>query len=216
VVTQLMEALAFDWQFTTGELLHGDAFFPAQEAVGPVVARAIPAGPDEDHETLTMTLLGVLAEAQQSVRIVTPYFLPDQSVIDALRVAALRGVRVEIVLPGRGNLRLVQWAMTAQLWQVLRWGCRVFVTPPPFDHAKLMTVDGTWSLIGSANWDPRSLRLNFELAVECYCTGLARALDGLIDARLGTAEPVSLRDVDARPVPVKLRDGVARLLQPYL
>ena len=80
----------------------------------------------------------------------------------------MRGVEVNIVLPQKGNLRTVQWAMQATLWQVLEEGCRVWLTPPPFDHTKLMTVDGIWSLIGSGNWDARSLRLNFEFNVETY------------------------------------------------
>ena len=67
----------------------------------------------------------------------------------------------------------MQWASTAQLWQVLQRGCRVWLTPPPFDHTKLMVVDGAWVLLGSANWDPRSLRLNFEFDLECYDRALA-------------------------------------------
>ena len=150
------------------------------------------------------------------MRIVTPYFLPDQAMIAALSVAALRGVRVEVVLPARVNIPLVQWAAAAQLWQVLRPGCRVYVTPMPFDHTKLMVVDGRWSLFGSTNWDPRSLRLNFELDVESYCEELAGRLGAQIDARIAIAREMTLAEVDARSLPAKLRDGVARLMSPYL
>jgi len=95
-------------------------------------------------------------------------------------------------------------------------GCRVYLSPPPFDHSKLLVVDGDWSLIGSANWDPRSLRLNFELGVECYSAELARELEALLDAKIASARLLTLADLDRRPFPVKLRDGVARLAQPYL
>ncbi|HVI92974.1 MAG TPA: phospholipase D-like domain-containing protein, partial [Anaeromyxobacter sp.] len=88
--------------------------------------------------------------------------------------------------------------------------------PPPFDHTKAMVVDGVWSLLGSANWDPRSLRLNFELDVECYDVDLAARVEALADERIARGRPVTLADVDARPLPMKLRDGVARLLSPYL
>jgi cardiolipin synthase len=101
-------------------------------------------------------------------------------------------------------------------WQVLQRGCRVWLTPPPLDHSKLMLVDGYWALVGSANWDPRSLRLNFEFNLECYGRELAAQFENLIRLKLEHAEPVTLEQVDRRMLPVKLRDGVARLLTPYL
>ncbi|MGC3999966.1 MAG: phospholipase D-like domain-containing protein [Anaeromyxobacter sp.] len=216
VVGQLQAIFAEDWLFTTGETLDGPAFFPPLARAGPVLARAIADGPDEDFETIRWVLLGVLAAARRRVRIVTPYFIPDPALITALNVAALRGVEVDVVLPEKGNLPLVQWAQTAQLWQVLDRGCRVWLTAPPFDHTKAMTVDGAWALLGSANWDPRSLRLNFELDVEAYDPAAAATLDEVIDARLATARRVTLADVDRRPLPLRLRDGLARLFSPYL
>jgi cardiolipin synthase len=216
VVGHLQSAFAEDWLFTTGEGLDGAAFFPPPVAAGPVLARGIPDGPDEDFETIRWILLGVIAAARERIRIVTPYFLPDQPLITALNVAAMRGVEVDIVLPERGNLPIVQWAQTAQLWQVLDHGCRVWLSPPPFDHAKATTVDGVWSLVGSSNWDPRSLRLNFELDVECYDASVAQDLDAVIDDRLRLARPVTLPDMDQRPLALRLRDGLARLLSPYL
>lgn len=215
VVQQLAQAFAFDWAFTTGETLDGDAAL-APAPAGDVAARGVPDGPDEDYETLSLVLLAAVSQARESVRIATPYFLPDPPLVDALRIAALRGVRVDIVLPERGNLRLVQWAATAQLGQVVKWGCRVYLSRPPFDHSKLFVVDRSWCLIGSANWDPRSLRLNFEYDVECYSAALGARLDALLDAKIAGGRRVTRADLDGRPLPVKLRDGVARLAQPYL
>jgi cardiolipin synthase len=181
-----------------------------------VAARGLPDGPDEDADPARFTRLGVLACARESVRIVTPYFLPDAALITALAVAAMRGVRVEIALPETNNLALVRWAATAQLWQVLERGCRVYYTPGPFDHTKLVLVDGVWALIGSSNWDPRSLRLNFEFDVECYDAALVDRLDRLVEMKLARAHQVTLADVNGRSLPIKLRDGVARLAAPYL
>ena len=216
VVAHLQSAFAEDWRFTSGEELSGGAFFPPNVGKGPVVARGVTDGPDEDFEAIRFLLLGALATARRRVRIVTPYFLPDSGLITALNVAAMRGVRIDVVLPERGNLPLVHWAQTSQLWQVLERGCRVWFTPPPFDHSKLMVVDEVYSLLGSANWDPRSLRLNFELDVECYDGDLAARLEALVDERIVRAREVTLADVDGRSTPVKLRDGVARLFSPYL
>jgi cardiolipin synthase len=111
---------------------------------------------------------------------------------------------------------LVQWAATAQLWQILQKGCRVYCTPPPFDHTKLMIVDDVWVLFGSANWDPRSLRLNFEFNVECYDQNLADSLNEIVDVKARSAHELTLKDVNERSWVVRLRDGLARLLTPYL
>ncbi len=216
VVRHLADTFAFDWAFTTGEALEGEGWFPALGPAGDVVARGIPDGPDEDFETIHDALLGALAQAEHTVRLQTPYFLPDDALVDALRIAAMRGVRVDIVLPARNNQPLVHWAAMAQLPQVLRWGCRAWLTPPPFDHGKLLVVDGAWALIGSANWDARSLRLNFEFCVECYDRGVAGALDARLERRIAAARPLTLTELLRRPLPVRLRDGVARLFQPYL
>ena len=216
-VAHLQEVLADDWAFITGELLQGPRWFPPPEPAGRVLARGITDGPDENFERLRMTLLGAITAARSSVLVVTPYFLPDATLVHTLNVAAMRGVQVDILLPAEGNLRLVQWASTAQLWQVLERGCRVWLTPPPFDHTKLMVVDGAWVLLGSSNWDPRSLRLNFEFDLECYDHGLAESLQQwLRDERLRQARPVTRAEVDERSLPVRLRDGLARLLTPYL
>ena len=216
VVAHLQAAFAEDWLFTTGEPLEGPGFYPPLRSAGDVLARGVADGPDEDFETVRWLLLGALATARERVRIVTPYFLPDAGLVTAIDVAVMRGVEVDVVLPERGNLPIVQWAQTAQLWQVLERGCRVWLTPPPFDHSKLMVVDGAWSLLGSANWDPRSLRLNFELQVECFDADLARRLEALAVERMARGRQLTLGDVDARPLPAKLRDGVARLFSPYL
>jgi len=216
VVGQLQDVFADDWAFCTGEKLEGELWFPRLDPVGATLARGIPDGPDEDFDKLRLAILGALACAQSSVRIVTPYFVPDSALVMSLSVAALRGVEIDIVLPQRSNLRLVQWASAAHLWQILERGCRVWLSPPPFDHSKIMVVDGIWSFVGSANWDPRSLRLNFEFNVECYDADLAQTLETLFRKKLSAARRLSLADVDGRSLPVRLRDGIARLFSPYL
>jgi len=154
--------------------------------------------------------------ARKHVRIQTPYFLPDQVLIGALATAARRGVTVDIVIPGRNNLRLVNYAMTAQLDQVVRTGCRVWRASGSFDHAKLMSVDSAWSYIGSSNLDPRSLRLNFELDIETYDRDIAAWIEQRIDAQIADANCVTLDTLQARPLAKQLRDRVIWLASPYL
>jgi cardiolipin synthase len=216
IVGQVQETFAEDWLFSTREVLDGEHWFPALTPRGGTTARTFADGPDGDLDILRTLLMGALSNARESVRVLTPYFLPDQAMIAALTVAALRGVRVDIVLPARVNIPIVQWAAMAQLWQVLRPGCRVFLTPLPFDHAKLMVVDKSWALFGSSNWDPRSLRLNFELDVEIHDTRLATELAALVDERRALGREVTLAEADGRSLPLKVRDGLARLMSPYL
>ena len=216
LVTKLQEAFANDWTFATSEILDGKIWFPEVKEFGDVIARVITDGPDADYDKLRLTLLAALAEAQTSVKILTPYFLPDNALVTALNLAALRGVRVDIILPQKNNLPFVHWASRAMWWQVLERGCHVWLTPPPFDHSKLMIVDGHWVLLGSANWDARSLRLNFELNVECYGREFAREMEKVIGKKISAAHEVTLAEADGRSFPAKLRDAVARLFSPYL
>lgn len=216
VVTQLQEVFVEDWEFTTREVLEGDAWFPAVEPVGTTLARRIADGPDADMDKIIWALLAALACARDSVLIMSPYFLPDTALNTALSTAALRGVQVHVVLPQRGNLTLVQWAMWRQLEEVLGHGVRVWLSPAPFDHTKLMLVDGEWALIGSANWDSRSLRLNFELNVECYDRELTGQLTRYVQARMADARELTLAELCGRPYLKRVRDGFARLLMPYL
>jgi cardiolipin synthase len=216
VVEELQEAFANDWAFMTEEILDGEIWFPQPQESGDIIARVITDGPDADFENARWTLLAALAEAQVSVKILTPYFLPDSALITALNLASLRGVRVDIILPAKNNLPPVHWASRALWWQVLERGCRIWLTPPPFDHSKLMIVDGHWVLLGSANWDARSLRLNFELNVECYNREFAQEMEKVIAAKMVGAHEATLAEVDARTVPGKLRDAMARLFSPYL
>ena len=106
--------------------------------------------------------------------------------------------------------------MHAHLGLLTAPGVTIYYSRPPFDHSKLMTVDGTWSLVGSANWDVRSLRLNFEFNVECYGPRATTEVDRVIDAKIGAARKLLPVEFANRPLVLKLRDFAARLLLPYL
>jgi cardiolipin synthase A/B len=216
IVADMQEAFVTDWAFTTGERLEGERWFAPAQDCGPVAARGVPDGPDADIDNLPQLLLGALAVATRRVRVVSPYFLPDDGLLRALQVAALRGVQVDVLLPERSNVPPMDWAMTPQLHWLLEAGCRVYRTPAPFDHSKLFVVDGLWSMVGSTNWDARSLRLNFEYNLECYDRALAARLDAIIDDKIAGARLMTQQELDARSLPVKLRDGLARLFSPYL
>ncbi|HZT20816.1 MAG TPA: phospholipase D-like domain-containing protein [Dongiaceae bacterium] len=216
VVRQLMVTFAEDWRFMTGESLEGELWWPEIPPAGSVLAHGISSGPDEDIGVLASILATAVGEAERRVRIVTPYFLPDQTLSACLTLAALRGVEVEILLPERSDFRALDWAMRAHLGWLAAPGIAIHLSPGPFDHSKLMTVDGGWSLLGSANWDVRSSRLNFEFNLACYDRETTAALDQVIDRKIAGARRLSSEELDGRRMAVRLRDAAARLMLPYL
>ena len=218
VVADLFAIAAEDWRFTADEALEDEAWDipPPPETESPVLMRAVPSGPDSCLENNHKILIGALSVARRSVRILSPYFLPDQELISALMTAARRGVAIDIVVPAVNNLVLVDRAMTAQFDQMLKNYCRIWRSTGPFDHSKLFAIDGAWAYVGSSNLDPRSLRLNFEIDVEVLDHGFAGGIEARIDAAIETAEPVTLAALRARSYPIRLIDRLIWLGSPYL
>ncbi len=214
VVGQLREEFLRMWRFSTGDTKPPGCRVPARS--GNLLCRTITDGPDEDLDRLTMLLNAAIGEARKSVRIMTPYFLPPRELISVIQAAAVRGVDVLIVLPERNNLPYIHWATRNMLWEVLFRGARVFYQPPPFNHSKLFVVDDYYSLIGSTNWDTRSLRLNFELQVEVYGEDFARALVEQVEKAAQRGREITLAEVDNRPLPQRFRDAFCWLFSPYL
>lgn len=214
VVDQLSREFIRTWEFTTGEVIEPCAAPRAH--TGELSCRTLTDGPNEDLDRLSMLLTSAISAARKSIHIMTPYFLPPREIIGALQAAALRGLDVRIVLPEENNLPFVHWATCNMLWELLYHDIRVFYQPPPFNHAKLFSIDGYYSLIGSSNWDTRSLRLNFELQVEVYGEQFAKDVTDYIDHAAADGRRVTLEEVDGRSLPARLRDSVCWLFSPYL
>lgn len=213
VVTQLAQVFAEDWIFVTGETLDSEVHFPAPQPTGGALARVVADGPDEDFDKARWSMLSALASATERIMVTTPYFLPDEPLLAALAVAAKRGLEVDLVVPAESNLRIVGWAMEHVLDNAHLDGVRIWRSAPPFDHSKLLVIDGSWSFIGSVNWDARSLRLNFEMNVEIYDSALAEALEAMIDEQIANAKPWQRPD---RAPPERLRNALAGLFRLYL
>lgn len=212
----VMDAFARDWTFTTDEELDDDGWWPEIAPQGSVFVRGLRSGPDGDLYRLESLLGAALSLAQKRVRIVTPYFLPDARLQFAIQQAALRGIAVEIVLPCRSDQRVMDWAMRGHLRFFRHVGASFSATSPPFDHSKLCTVDGEWSLIGSSNWDARSFRLNFEFDLEITDRDLTARIDALIDERIKRGTVLTPDMLAAEPLWKRLRNAAARLAMPYL
>jgi cardiolipin synthase len=219
VVLQLLEVFAEDWHFASDEKLSqvidaANALPP--EVVGKSRCRAIADGPDEDFERIKWTILGAISKAKQRVWIVNPYFVPDVELIAALKIAALSGVDVRIIVPDCNNIPLVHWASQALFPGLAEVGIKIFMSRPPFDHSKLMIVDEEWSFVGSGNWDARSLRLNFEVNLEVYDRQICQQLSAVFSEREARSKVIDQNWIVNRSFMIKLRDNAARLLAPYL
>ena len=214
VVEQLAEAFTRSWLFATGEELHGDCWLPEVAPVGKTMARVVTSGPDADIEKIEHVVLHALNCAQHGIRLVTPYFLPSEVLTMALSLAAARGVVVDVIIPQASNHRFVDWATRAHVGPLLEDGVRIWLNDPPFEHSKMLVIDEAWCFVGSANWDMRSFRLNFELNLEIYDEDLAELLGRFMKTKM-TAR-LTHEDLMKRSLSIQLRDASVRLLLPYL
>lgn len=214
VVAQLEQTFLEDWAFCNDEQIEPTRMLPVK--YGTAVCRVISDGPNEDMNNLATILIGAISSARERILIMTPYFLPSPEMISALQTAALRGVKVNIVLPSKNNLPYIKWAGTNMLEHLLVRGVKIFYQPPPFVHTKLFVMDEQYAQIGSANLDPRSLRLNFELTVEIYDRQLTTTLAAHIDNQIKRSEQLSLESIRNRHFIIKLRDAIVWLFSSYL
>ena len=212
VIDQINAVFAADWLFSDNEQLslphwHG-------ESSGAVTSRVLLDGPDDNYQKLQLTMLGAIQTAEHRVLIVSPYFFPGKTVISALQLAVLRGVKVEVCVPAKNNLPYIGWAMDANLEQLLSHGVVVYESPQPFDHSKLFLIDDIWCLVGSSNWDARSLELNFEINLECYDSTLNAYVAQIIKQKFENSRLATERE-DTYLLQ-RLRNNFFRLFSPYL
>ncbi len=215
VLGQLLEAFFMDWYFATEEVPQAKPEVDS-DSVGAAFCRGVISGPNEDFEKLSWIINGAFTCAKERIRIMTPYFIPDSSMITTLNTAALRGVKIEIILPQKNNLPFVDWASRAFLVELLEYDVMIYFRPPPFAHSKMLVVDDFFSLIGSANLDPRSLRLNFEFNLEVYDRTLAQELVRHFEEVKAVSHLLSLEEYQKRSFPIQLRDAAAKIFSPYL
>lgn len=214
IVAQLEAAFLLDWGFATRQY-----DIPPRvddEMCGDSLCRMVLDGPGSGKDPLHDLICGVLSAARHTVRLMTPYFLPTHEMIAALKSASLRGVRISVVLPGRNNLPYVHWATLHLLPSLLQSGVRIFYQPPPFAHTKLLMIDGYYTQFGSANMDPRSLRLNFEMNIETFDTSFSREMTQHFDKVRAKSREITLRDLERQHVLLRLRNAACWIFSPYL
>lgn len=209
VLRQVAALFASDWFIETGERLQLGEF--ADELPGDVPAQLLPGGPAYPFENARNVVVALVQRARRRVVLVTPYFVPDDVTLGALRVAALSGVDVQLVLSQSNNQRLTRWAQRSYYDELLQAGVRIALYRPRFLHAKHLGVDDDIALIGSINLDIRSFALNAEAGLLCYEPAVVARLRAIEDDYLADAEHLDLATWRQRPRWHRSVEGIARL-----
>jgi cardiolipin synthase len=212
----LQQTFAEDWLFATREQLVGDAYFPEPQPCGGSIVQTLPTGPDLNASPLEQILFFAVSSAKTSIRIATPYFVPDPALLGALEHACLRGVRVRIVVPTRTDSLLCLWAARSFYAELIDFGAQIFEYDGAVVHSKVVTVDDRWCLIGSANMDVRSFRLNFEITAMVYDAQVAAELSRSIERYCAGSRLITSRGAWRRRLHEELVEGAARLFAPLL
>ena len=204
-----------DWHYVTGEYPGLETcYFPGEDAPGTTPIQIVSGGPDTRWSPIKEGYLKLINSARESVYIQTPYFIPDESVTDALRVAALSGVDVRIMIPCKPDHPFVYWATLSFIGDLLDAGVRAYTYDDGFLHAKTIVVDGKAGSVGSANWDIRSFRLNFEANAFFYDAAVGAELVRVFEEDLAVSTEITPERYRARSRLVRMKESVSRLFSP--
>lgn len=217
ILSQMKAVFIEEWEFTTGQEID---FSPNAESdqldTRDALCRIIADGPTLRQNRLEDAFFSAISIARRRIVIVTPYFLPSRELTAALCTAAQRGVSVYVITPERLDRKAAEWARTKNFSHLLRNNVQILLRPPPFAHSKLFIVDGEFAMIGSANIDPRSMRLNFELGVEIYQSLLVDQIGLHCDDLIHISKPIPADFWEKTPLPIRLRNSLFWLGSPYL
>jgi len=223
VIDQISQVFIEDWYFTTNELIEFPSYKKNTSSNSQpktidksVFARVIEDGPDENHNKIRWTLINALVCAQKSVKIMTPYFIPDQTLMNCLHSAAMRGVSVEIIVPQHSDIPFVDWVMEANFSRIMAHGVQIYKNKRPFDHSKIVIIDDVWSFIGSTNWDARSIEFNFEINLECFDKKLNTQLTEFFIMKKQNSSLVVQSEMNKLSIYKKIRNNLFRLFAPYM
>jgi cardiolipin synthase len=215
-VQQLQEVFVEDWYDTTQKELVSDVYFPRPEPAGQHIVQVVPSGPDTEMNAIQDVIFAAICSAQHSLDIVMPYFVPDAATLQALQSAAYRGVKVHLVIPSKNDNSLTLWAGRSFYEELCRAGVQIFEYDKGMLHNKVIVMDGCWSMVGSANIDHRSFRLNFELSIVLYDVELAAELLQDIERFQAESKRVQPRENRFWTFRESLAVGAARLISPLL
>jgi cardiolipin synthase len=215
-VAGLQRVFTEDWDFAIGEPLVGDAYFPDLPPAGAAALQVVESGPDQEINSIREIFFGAILSARERLWIASPYFVPDNGLLDALRLACYRDIDVRILSLLHYDHLLPFYAAHYYWTGMLAAGAKVYRYAKGMMHAKIMLVDGTWAFVGSANFDNRSLHLNFEAGCMLHAPDLVAALEEQFQRDLADSIPLEAQTHAQRSFPARLTENACRLLSPLL
>ena len=213
-VWQLQQVFAEDWYYSTGEELVDPILFPPPGQAGQGIAQVVSGGPDGVNEPFHTLTFAAINEARESITIATSYFAPTVPLVMALETAAARGVKVRLMIAGNSVYPWTVWVGRSYYDTLLRAGVEIYEYKKGILHSKTMTIDGVWSLVGTANFDYRSMLLNFEVALALYGEGYAKTLEQQFTRDLEVCREIHLKIWENRALTRVFIENVCRLIAP--
>ncbi len=206
-----------DWYFVSKrQILNLERYFPEITVEEEVPLQIASSGPDSDWASIMQAFFAAINKAKEYIHITSPYFLPNQAILTALKVAALSGIDVSLVIPSRSDSKIVYWATRSYIPELLDAGIKVYFYRRGFNHSKVIIIDGNFSSVGTANMDIRSFEDNFEVSALIYDRGIAAQLEENFQKDLTHSLRVTPEMIASRPVKHNIYESLARLLSPLL
>ena len=216
-VYELQTRFMLDWRAASNEdLLPDGSTFPYLSSHKTCGMQIVSSGPDEEWEQVKSGYIKMIQSAKEYVYIHTPYFIPDEAVLEALRIASFSGVDVRLMIPNKPDHPFVYWATTAWASELLKAGGRVYIYENGFLHSKTMVVDGRIASCGTANFDYRSFKLNFEVVAFLYNSEIAQQMQEAFMSDLADCKEITESEYEKRPWNMRFKEQISRLLSPLL
>jgi len=212
----LQQTFLADWAFATGHAINGPQYYPEHDCDKQESVQIVNSGPDSSWDTILEVYFAAISTAKRRVHIATPYFIPDQSMLMALKTAAVSGVDVKIIIPSVADTHVVYWASLSYLDELLQAGVRFYKYKKGFIHAKVLITDQTLASVGTANMDMRSFYSNFEMNAFMFDNELIDRLEADFRRDLLDSEEITLAEFSKRGRLQRGKEVMARLLSPLL
>ncbi|SHK52422.1 cardiolipin synthase [Tepidibacter formicigenes] len=215
-VYMLQLTFLLDWYFASKKRVFDEKYFPSISYKGDSIVQIVASGPDSDWEAIHQAYFAAISQAKKRIYIQTPYFIPDESILMALKTAALSGIDVRIIFPGIADHKIVYLASLSYFEDILKSGGKVYLYKKGFIHSKVLLIDDDIASVGTANMDLRSFMINFEINGFIYDKKVIKRLEKDFIQDIKDSEEIKLVEYLNRPIIQKIKESAARLFSPIL
>lgn len=216
-VNELNKRFILDWDYASeGELKNYDKYFKLQEDSGNIGIQIVSSGPDHKEEYIKNAYMKIINNAKESVYIQTPYLVPDEPMKEALKIAALSGIDVRIMVPDKPDHFFMKWILSANMGDLMEWGVKFYTYQKGFIHSKTIVSDGKVCSIGTANLDIRSFQLNFEINAIIYDDKFSKEQEDIFIKDIEDCKLVTMEEYENRSRALKIKEALIRLVAPIL